>query len=171
MRILAVMLLCAVCSLSRAADRSEKIHELMELQGLVKMFDQQLQSGRENTRNTANMMLEKMLASLNPPEEFQGKFRQAAAEFVEAAQAPWTAQEIVEVWSKYYGAKFSDEELDQLLAYYRSPLGQKDVAASHAALGPYQAEFQERYKPVMTQATEQFIKRLQAIIKECNCKK
>ena len=143
----------------------------MELQGLVKMFDQQLQSSRESTRSTANQVMEKMLASLNPPEEVQGKFRQAADEFIEAAQAPWTAQEIVDVWSKYYGAKFSDQELDQLLKYYRSPLGQKDVSASHEAMGPYQAEFQERYKPVMDQATQQFIKRLQAIIKECNCKK
>ena len=143
----------------------------MELQGLVKMFDQQLQSSRERCRSMANQMLDKMLATLNPPEEFQGKFRQAAAEFVEAAQAPWTGQEIVEVWSKYYGAKFSDEELNQLLKYYRSPLGQKDVAASHEALGPYQAEFQARYQPVIDQATQQFIKRLQAIIKECNCKK
>ena len=38
-------------------------------------------------------------------------------------------------------------------------------------MGPYQAEFRERYKSVMDQATQQFIKRLQAIIKECDCKK
>jgi hypothetical protein len=171
MRVLVVMFLCAVCSLSQAADRSEKIRELMELQGLVKMFDQQLQSGREHARSMADQMLDKMLTSLNPPEEFKGKLKQAAEEFVEAAQTPWTAQEVVDAWSKYYGAKFSDNELDQLLKYYRSSVGQKDVTVSHEALVLLQAEFRERYTPVMDQATQQFIKRIQTITEECNCKK
>jgi len=170
-RMLTALFLCAICAVSDAADRSEKIRELMELQGLVKMFDQQLQSGREQSRDMANQMLDKMLSTLHPPQEFQDRARQAAQEFVVAAQAPWSGQDIVDVWSKYYGAKFSDPELEQLLTYYRSPLGQKDVSASHEAIGPYTAEFQARYKPILDSATQQFIERLQAIIKDCNCKK
>ena len=72
---------------------------------------------------------------------------------------------------KYYGAKFSDEELEQLLMYYRSRLGQKDAIASREALVPYTAEFQKHYKPILEKATQEFLDRLQAIRKECNCKK
>jgi hypothetical protein len=82
------MFLCAVFTVTYADDRSEKVRELMEAQGLVETFQQQLQAGRERTRNMANQMLDKMLASLNPPAEFQAKFRDAAGEFIQAAQAP-----------------------------------------------------------------------------------
>ena len=171
MRILTVLFLCFVCSVSHAADRSDKIRELMELQGLVKMYDQMLQNGHEHSRVVANQTLEKVLTNLNPPDEFKNKLRQAATEYFESMQAPWTGQDIVEVWSKYYGAKFSDAELDQLLEYYRSPLGQKDVASARDAMGPFTAEFQARYKPIIDKATQQFTDRIQVIIKECNCQK
>jgi hypothetical protein len=160
-----------VCAAASAADRSEKIRELMEAQGLVETFQQQLKAGREHTRKMADEMVGKVLSSLNPPVEFQVKFRDAARDFIVAAQAPWTARDIVEVWGKYYGAKFSDEELDQLLKYYRSPLGQKDALAAREALIPYTTEFQARYKPILDKAMQQFLNRLQAISKECNCKK
>ena len=171
MRICIAVFLFAVCAAASAADRSEKVRELMEAQGLVQMFEQQLQASHERSWTLANQMMEKMLSNLNPPPDFQAKFRDAAGDFIKAAQAPWTGQDIVEVWAKYYGAKFSDEELDQLLKYYRSPLGQKDALASREAVGPYTAEFQARYKPILEKATQEFIERLQAIVRDCNCKK
>jgi hypothetical protein len=165
------VVLSVVCAASSAADRSEKIRELMEAQGLVETFEQQMEAGREHTRKIADEMVGKVLSTLNPPAEFQTKFKDAARDFVKAAQSPWTAQDIVEVWGKYYGAKFSDQELDQLLKYYRSPLGQKDAIASREALVPYAAEFQARYKPILEKATQEFLDRVQEIGKECNCKK
>lgn len=143
----------------------------MEAQGLVETFEQQIQAGRAHTQEMADQMVAKMLATLNPPAEFQAKIKDAARDFIKAAQPPWTGKDIVDVWSKYYGAKFSDDELDELLKYYRSPLGQKDVVASREALGPYTAEFQERYKPIMDKAVQEFVAHLQGIRKDCNCAK
>lgn len=165
------MVLSAAWAVASAADRSEKIRELMDAQGLAQTFEQQIQAGKEQTRKIAEDMTAKMLSTLNPPAEFQAKIRDAARDFVEAAQPPWTARDIVDVWGKYYGEKFSDAELDQLLKYYRSPLGQKDVIASREALVPYTAEFQARYKLILEKATQQFAERVRAIVKHCNCKK
>ena len=170
-RICIAVVFSLVCAAAPAADRSEKIRELMEAQGLVEMFEQQIQAGREQTRKMADEMIVKVLSTLNPPPEFQAKISDATRNFVEAAQCPWTSRDIVEVWGKYYGAKFSDKELDQLLKYYRSPLGQKDVIASREALVPYTAEPQERYKPILDKATQEFLNDLQVIGKECNCRK
>jgi hypothetical protein len=143
----------------------------MEAQGLVQTFDQQIQMGREHTRTLANQMIEKVLANFDPPPAFQTKFKGAMNEFIKDAQPPWTGKEIVDVWSKYYGASFTDDELDQLLAYYQSPLGKKDVLATREALVSYTAEFQKRYNPIIEKATQHFIARVQAIGAECNCKK
>jgi hypothetical protein len=170
-RICIAVVLSAACAVASAATRSEKIRELMEAQGLVQMYEQQIQAGREHTRKIADDTVGKMLSTLNPPARVQTRIRDAARAFVLSAQPTWTARDIVEVWGKYYGAKFSDEELDQLLQYYRSPLGQKDVMASREALVPFTAEFQARYNKILEKATQAFAERLQAIVRDCNCKK
>ena len=108
----------------------------MELQGLAQTVDQQLQSSRERTQQMAHQTLDKMLSTLNPPEEFRRRFTEASNEFISAAQTPWGGQEVADTLTKYYGAQFSDNELDQLLKFYKSPLGEKDVAAVHEAMGP-----------------------------------
>jgi hypothetical protein len=41
-------------------------------------------------------------------------------------------------WGRFYSQGLTDQELDAILAYYRSPLGQKDVRASQAALPQFQ---------------------------------
>jgi hypothetical protein len=86
-------------------------------------------------------------------------------------QSPLTARDLVDMWAKYYGAKFSDDELDGILKYYQSPLGQKEVLASREAMTDYRQELQQLYDPVLKKATDDFIKRLQEIVVRCNCKK
>ena len=171
MRIFIAVALFLVSRAATAADRSQKIRELMEAQGQVEMFQHQIQVGREQTQKRADQMLEQVMSTLNPPEVVKDKFRDAVRDFLKAVQSPWTAQDIVDVWAKYYGAKFSDEELDQLLTYYRSPLGRKDAIASREALDPFFGEFRDRYKPIFDKAMQEYLGRLQAIVKECNCKK
>ncbi|MBK8816545.1 MAG: DUF2059 domain-containing protein [Methylococcaceae bacterium] len=64
-------------------------------------------------------------------------------------QGKWTAEEIVSVWSKYYGSKFTDSELDQLIAFYLSDIGQKDVQASKTAENEVTQYFQNENEIIM----------------------
>ena len=163
--------LLAACSVADATERSEKIRSLMEAQGLVATFDQQIQAGRAQSKRVADQMLDQLLQGLNPNEEFKHKFRSAVGEFVQQLQPPWSAQQIVDVWSGIYGEQVSDQELDELLAFYRSPLGKKEVAASRTSLPKFNAYFQERYKPILEKATAAYVERLKAIAADCHCNK
>ncbi|MHA6844586.1 DUF2059 domain-containing protein [Ralstonia syzygii] len=78
---------------------------------------------------------------------------------------------MVAIWSRLFGAKFTDEELDQLIAFYTSPLGQKEVAASRDALPAFDQLFQARYKPIQERATAAFLQRIQQLKTECRCDK
>ena len=118
----------------QAADRTEKIHALMEAQGLVATFDQQIQAGRLQAKANAKQMLDQLLAGLSPNDAFQEKFRLAVDDFAQQLQPPWSAKQVVDVWAGIYGAQFTDAELDGLLAWYTSPLAQKEVAASRDSL-------------------------------------
>ncbi len=167
--LLAVILFVAAASQSHAADRNEKVKELMQAQGLVETFEQQLASGRVQGREQANQMLAQMLNGLNPEPKYRARFTEAADEFIRALEPPWGAKEIVDIWSKYYGSQFTEAELDQLLAYYTSPLAQKEVGVSRKALAQFSRHFVEQYKPITEAAMAKYVERLQKIAKECNC--
>src|SRR3954468_2352188 len=47
-------------------------------------------------------------------------------------------EEAARAWGRFYSESVSEGDLDAILAYYRSPAGQKDVSASRAALGDVQ---------------------------------
>jgi hypothetical protein len=146
------------------ADRTVKIQALMEAQGLLEMWDAQMQLGKEANRVQAQQLLDQVLTSITPTPEIEARLRTASEEFLAACNPPWTAQDVVDVWAEKYGAQFTDQELDDLIAYYTSPLGKKDVAASKAALPAFSNHFLEQSKPRMEAATQTYIERLQKIV-------
>ena len=170
-KLILASLILAFSASTMAMDRSEKIRDLMEAQGLNATFDQMLQSGQEQGRDQANQMLAQLMAGLSPPDEFRAKFQAAVSQFLDDLQPPWGSKEIVEVWSQFYGPYFTDKELDQLLAFYTSPLAQKEVVSSRRALVELTASFQAKYKPILDHATATYIQSLQSIVLECKCGK
>jgi len=171
MRFLFLVAICAVSFSAGAADRTAKVHALMDAQGYLAMWDQQLAAGKQHGRQEAQQLLDQMLTSLNPPPEFDAKFRGVMDEYMNALQSPWSAQDIVDVWADKYGSRFTDQELDGLLAYYTSPLGKKDVAATQAAMPEFMNHFTELYKPIMAKATQDYVQNLKRIVHDCACKK
>lgn len=169
---LALACVMALAAMSVNADeRTDKIRSLMEAQGLVSMFDQEIQLGKENGRKQADQMIAQIMASLNVNKDYNAKLKAAANDFIVALQPPWTAQDVVDEWATIYGAHFTDAELDQLLAFYTSALAQKEVVVSREALMPFTQHFEELYKPVMERETKKLVERLQQIEEECRCKK
>jgi hypothetical protein len=171
MRIILLTVLMAVTLPSAATDQNAKIHTLMEAQGLLQMWEQQMATGKEQARQQAQQMVDKMLESLNPTPELNARFRTAFDEFMTALEPPWSAKDLVDVWAQKYGARFTDQEIDGLVAYYTSPLGKKDVAAAQAALPEFSKHFMELSTPILETATQTFIQRLQSAAKDCACQK
>lgn len=167
--IFAVLLIASVTA--SAADRPAKIRALMQAEGLVQSYGEQLRFGKEQSRKQAQQVLDQMLADLDPSPEYVRRFKEAYEQFTKAMEWPWSAEDVVNVWAKYYGEQFTDEELDQLVAFYTSPLGKKDIVATQKALPEFNNHFAELSKPVVERATKAYKERLQAIAKECNCNK
>lgn len=171
MKGIAIALLLLIPVLSHAEGREGVIKEIMEAQGLIVLFEQQMELGKQQGREQSQAMIDQMLSGLNPTPEFRRRFHDAARKFEAAIESPWSAEEIVRVWARYYGAKFTDEELSQLLAHYRTPLAQKEVVASREALVQFTKHFGEAGKPILEKATGEFIEELKLIARECNCRR
>jgi hypothetical protein len=167
-----ICLLACLLSISAfAADRASTLKALMEAQGLVESFDQQKNASKEYSEKQANAMLTQMVSGLNAPEEFSKKLREAADVFIKESASPWSTQQIVDMWTDFYGKKFSDKELTDLLKFYSSPLAQREVLASREAMMELTKKLQADYAGTMELATAHFVEAAKAIVRDCNCKK
>ncbi len=83
-----------------------------------------------------------------------------------------TAEDMVEIYSSFYGPHFSEAEVDELIAFYSSNLGQKDIRATRMAAAEWgellknQFLDQPRVDPV-----PKFTDQMHLIARECNCAK
>ena len=157
--------------MASADQRTEKIETLMKAQGLLEMWQQQIDYGKIEGEKQAKQMIDQMLSQLNPNEEFEARFQKAFMNFIRKLQDNWTAQQIVDVWAKYYGPHFSDKELDELVSFYTSEIGKKDVIATKSAMTQFTTYFQKESKPIMEKATREYIDELKLVAKECKCQK
>jgi hypothetical protein len=76
-----------------------------------------------------------------------------------------SVSEMTNRWISHYGTNLSDLDLKNILAYYKTELGKKDIAATQAAMKPFTAwlllESQKRGEQLMAE----FIKEMESLHK------
>ena len=138
MRYLSILVtLFCLCINANADTKSEKVAELVEAQGLLDRWAAQIERNQERYRAQEQTIVDQTLSRLNPNEEFRQRFSSAIREFKEATAEPWTAEYMVETYSSFYGPHFSEAEVDELIAFYSSNLGQKDVRSTRLAAAEF----------------------------------
>ena len=170
MRSYLIILLCFITSTAFGADRNEKIRLLLDAQGTSEFFEQELASFRENRRHDIKIANEEIMKEINPSAVFKKKFDDAGADYIRLTESPWTMQDKVNAWAKYYGENFSDEEIDQLLAFYTSSVAKKDVIFSQKARKDIRNYFRGLFLPIIENATKAYVNRITQLAKECDCR-
>lgn len=154
-----------------ADSKSKKIEDLMQTLGLVETWTQQIEQGRIYNKRISSQILHQILSQLNPNEEFQKKFKEASDVFLKKTESPWSPEKVVEVWAGYYGPEFTEDELDQLIAFYNSPLGQKDIRVTRGSMEKFSKYFQEAGQQIIEKTTAEYIQDMKVIAQKCNCAK
>ncbi|MEA3180164.1 MAG: hypothetical protein QOI59_3687 [Gammaproteobacteria bacterium] len=62
----------------------------------------------------------------------------SARQFLRSVDGNFDQEDAARAWGRFYADNLTESDLDAILAYYRSPVGQKDVGASRAALAQVQ---------------------------------
>jgi hypothetical protein len=120
-----------------AADdvRQRKLDELMRTIKLQDMFEQQIASSRASYvafgRKIFAQFQEQMTPIADPAQK--AKMDSVLQRYIERASVLWKAEDLAAVWSERFGRELTDDDLEQILAFYRSPVGPKVVAANQAA--------------------------------------
>lgn len=154
-----------------AESKADKAARLVEAQGLLDGLTQQMEAGKSAAAQQGQRVLDQVLSSLHPNEEFRRRFSDAFSAFLEQTSSPWTAEYLVEVYASYYGPHFTERELDQLIEFYASDLGQKDVQSTHSAIAQWSSHFQAQGQEIFEEALQSYIERMKLIAKECACRR
>jgi hypothetical protein len=132
---LAVALAISTHVYADESARQAKISKIIEAQGLQQMLQQQLDQSKAQAGDLGKDLYRKLLSEREIAEGQENpKMRQIFTRYVERSADMFSAKELVETWSRFYGKNLSDAELEKILAYYKSPVGKKDVAAAQAAM-------------------------------------
>lgn len=133
-----VVILFSSLAHAGGATQQAKIAQIVEAQGLQQMFQQQLDQAKTSASEMGKSVYQKIIAesgdtkgSPNP------KLERIFTNYIERCALMFSAKELVDTWASFYGNGLSDKELDEILAYYKSPTGKKDVLASQAAMSSF----------------------------------
>jgi len=147
---LSSLLLASTSSFAQTA-RAELVQRIAVAQGLEEMFEQQLAAQQESMKSYASKLFQQAVSDAGG----QANAQQTAAfeRFVAKLAVLFSSKEITAAWTAAYGKDLSDQDLKQILKYYQSPIGKKDVSASKAAMIAYSGwinqEAQNRVTPIL----------------------
>src|SRR5438132_11224665 len=130
-----------------------KLAKLMRLTGLDRTIEKKQASCKKQAEAVREQTMEQLKGTF--PDEhsrFWKEFDEAYDRFIEASKPSWTIQEAVDRYAELYGASVTEEELDRILEFYKSPIGKKAIAASQAA-APKWTEFRMAQQQEVFQKT------------------
>ncbi|QZA80957.1 DUF2059 domain-containing protein [Deefgea piscis] len=162
------LFIIAVCFstsvLASENNRDLKIAQIIEAQGLHQMFQSQLDQSKIAAQELGSDLVKKILRESGASEgDSNPKLEEAVNRNMARFSALFSAQDYVEMWTRFYGQSLSDAELEQILAYYKSSAGKKDVLASQSAMLQFAQEIHVEERKRMDVLTDQLISDLKAI--------
>ena len=153
------------------AGPQEKVAALMKAQGLDEMLESQFTMMQAEGIKQAEQMTKQIVSEFSLSREFEEKMVAATRIYVQTIQSSFSSAEIVSFWSRTYGSRFTEKELDGLLKYYNSPLGKKDIAVTKQALPVFNEYLLQKTSQVTERALSEYTSSLKSIVEECACKK
>jgi hypothetical protein len=142
---------------SAAADdaKQQKIAELVRVTRLQDNFERQIAQMRSSYLDFGKKIFSQIISESDADAEKKARLDAIFQRYVERGLSLWKAEDLVALWASYFGKDLSIEDLDQIIAFYKSPIGQKEVAANEAAIGPFTAEMRARGQSSIREAIEQ----------------
>ena len=167
--IFAIALVISAHVNANESSRQAKIAKIIEAQGLLQMFQQQLDQSKVQARDLGKNLYRKMLSESGITDGQENpKLERVFTQYIERCSTMFTANEFVETWSRFYGNNLSEAELEKILAYYKSSVGKKDVAASQTAMVGFSQVMSAESQKRMNDSIGQLMADLKAAMEVAN---
>ena len=139
-------------------QRDELVRRIAIAQGLTDIIDQQQQQGRAALQEYAAKMFNEVSGGKTTPKQ-----KAAFDKFVARSSEMFSGKEITAAWASQYGRDLSTQDLQDILRYYASPLGQRELASVKAAMPAFMQWMSAESQARGTVLIQEFIAELRAI--------
>lgn len=148
--ITATVALAACCHTGAFAqdEKADLVAALLKAQNVEPAFTEQVAQARRTARTVGEQSLAPLMTEPGVSQAGREAAGRAWERYLAQADALFDVKELTAEWTRAYSRDLSVAELREILAFYQSPVGQKDVAASSAAnqalAGWFRAETRRR---------------------------
>jgi hypothetical protein len=158
--LLMIGLLTISCEKTFAQEtRASIVRQIVEVQGVRKMFEEQYAQQRNAIAAEAKQIYTQIVAGEEGKESEKSK--EIFIRFITKTSEMISVSEMMNRWISYYGTQLSDKDLKDILAYYKTETGKKDVAATRAAMTPFTAWFLEESQRRGEKLLAEFIREME----------
>jgi len=153
---------------SEISDSARKalVERIVKALDVATVLDVQLLAARDHgvqSMRIASEELRQGYEDLLTPEALAA-IEQVNQDLIRELSDACDAGQLTRVFQEEYGHALGIEELEQIAEYHESPLGQKDVAASHLATAHMCGSFIRMHQSVAPQLHRTHRKRIEAIL-------
>lgn len=148
--------------------KEQKLVELMKLNGLYELLENQMEVGKKQAEDVGPKMMEEFRANLpGLGEKYWAQMNSAYQEFIQTCSTPaWSIDEAVKTYADLYGQNITEDELDQILDFYKSPIGQKDILASQKAVPLWSEYLGRKNMDLLQENSKIFVQELKRLALE-----
>jgi hypothetical protein len=139
--------------------RASIIRQIVEVQGVRKMFEEQYVQQRNAIEAEAKQIYTQIVDSEGGKESEKSK--EIFIRFLMKTSEMISVSEMTNRWISSYGTQLSDKDLKDILAYYKTEIGKKDVAATKATITPFTAWFLQESQRRGEQLLAEFIREME----------
>jgi hypothetical protein len=161
--IIAALLTFSCTEVFAQENRVALIRQIVEVQGVNKMFEEQYIQLRDTMASEAKQMYTQTMASIGEKES--EKSREIFIRFVRKSSEMISVSEMTNRWISHYGTNLSDQDLKDILAYYKTEIGKKDIAATQLAMKPFTAWLLSESQKRQEQLTVEFMREMENLYK------
>lgn len=149
------------------ASKKEKIIELMKISGVYDMVEAERVDRKVRAQAVREMSKKESQTGFKiVPEQYWSIEQQAYEEF-ERTMKPFdfSTDEFISKWAEFYGEELTVSDIEEILKYYKSKIGKKDLAAQLNASVKWNKYRLEGYEMALKKATRDYNTKLSEFTK------
>jgi hypothetical protein len=133
-------------ALGDETSKRAKIDELMVLEKREEIVEQMLEDHKRHSQEVTSQQLEhyRKTLHLTDTDPYYARMVAASQQFRESGLPPYTAKEATAIYAGLLAEHLDEVDIDALLSFARSPVGQRAVAASRIVAPEWQETLSQR---------------------------
>jgi hypothetical protein len=160
-----ILALSAVHALAEPPSKAVLMRELTQVYGMDQMISEAKKAAGEQARTAVDQMFTQVKNGMpGMGAEVLQKMQAAAQKLMASVEKSWTTEEAMQIWQAEFSSDMSVEELSKILEASKTPLGQKQIAASKRANKAFQQYLIQRSKGTIEKALNDYVADIQAIV-------